>query len=271
MSDSQNSLVDAAKAGSQTALEALVRSVQDQVHHLATRMLVNPDDAREATQEILILVVTKLSTFNAESAFNTWTYRVAMNYLLTARKIRNRTKGLTFEVFGNDLESGLTVDPAPAADDVVMLNELRIACTMAMLLCLDERHRAAYVLGDILEMDHSAAAEILEVSKANFRKQLSRARSKVVAFTAQKCGLANSGAKCSCPRRLPAALRLNRLNPQQLIHAGSDAPAYEEVVALAKHVEGQLKVLKLQRATGSLKSPQDLGLEIAQIVRSNAD
>lgn len=270
MSDDQNSLVEAAKAGSQTALEALVRSVQDHVHHLATRMLVNPDDALEATQEILILVVTKLSTFKAESAFTTWTYRVALNYLLTTQKIQKRRMGLTFEVFGNDLESGLAVDPAPAADDVVMLNELRISCTMALLLCLDQKHRAAYVLGDIMEMDNSEAADILDISKENFRKQLSRARSKVIAFTSQRCGLANPGAKCSCPRRLPPALKLGRVNAEKLTHAGSDAPSYEEVVSMAKRVEGELKVLKLQRATGSLNSPQDLSRKIAQIVQRSA-
>lgn len=269
MKDDLNKLALEAQNGSQSALERLVRAVQDRVHHLAMRMLVNPDDALEATQEILILVVTKLSTFRSDSAFHTWLYRVATNYLLTARKIANRNLNLSFEIFAADLENGLLVDQSPPAADVVMLNELRISCTMAMLLCLDLNHRIAYVLGDILELEHTEAAEILGISKDNFRKRLSRARGDVVAFTLQRCGLASERAKCSCPRRLPAAIANGRVSTDHQSYVSKDTPQYEDVIARVKDVEGELKVLKLQTATPFFRSPQDLGARIAQIVQGN--
>ncbi len=146
-----------------------------------------------------------------------------------------------------------------------MLNELRMSCTMAMLLCLDRKHRIAYVLGDILEFDHSETAEILEISQANFRKRLSRARSDVVAFTANRCGIANTKAKCSCARRLPAAVKSGRVDPKHIRYAGGDAPDYHDVVAMAQKVEWELTVLKLQTATSSLSCPQDFGTAIARI------
>jgi len=59
MGDDLNMLVNKAKLGDQAALEHVVRNVQDKVHHLSMRILVNPDDAKDATQEILILVITK--------------------------------------------------------------------------------------------------------------------------------------------------------------------------------------------------------------------
>ena len=256
--------VAAAQRGNREALEAVVRQIQDRVHHLAMRMLVNPEDAAEATQEILILVVTKLSTYRGESAFTTWVYRVAANYLLSARKVRDRDPGLNFEMFRSDLESGLS--EAPSSEDKVMLNELRISCTMAMLLCLGLKHRIAYVLGDILELDHGEAAEVLEISRENYRKRLSRARGDVVTFTSKNCGLANSRAKCSCPRRLPAAAAMGRVHPDRIVFARTGAPAYDEVVAQAKKVEGALTVLKLQTATPLYRSPQNLAGRIAEIV-----
>lgn len=259
-------LAKQSQGGSKAALEELVRNLQDRMHHLAMRILVNPDDAQEATQEILILVVTKLSTFRGDSAFTTWAYRVATNYLLTAKKIAARDRNLNFEIFAADLQNGLVADPAPQADDVVMLNELRIACTMAMLLCLDMNHRIAYVLGDILEIEHGDAADILEISKDNFRKRLSRARSQVVAFTSQNCGLASDNAKCSCPRRLPAARRQDRV--REGVYAAWDAPEYGDVRAQARQLEGDLKVLKLQTATAYYKSPKDFGAHIAQILQA---
>lgn len=259
-------LVDAAKMGSQTALEGIVRAIQNRVHYLATRVLVNPEDALEATQEILILVITKVSTFRQESAFSTWVYRVASNYLLNAKKVVERDLNLTFEMFAADLESGLIPDTSLPADDLLMLNELRISCTMAMLLCLDMKHRLAYVLGDILEFEHVKAAEVLGISKDNFRKRLSRARNKVVDFTAQNCGLANASTKCSCPRRLPAAVAKGRVNPDQVIHAVRDAPSYNDVVSRVREVESNLRVLKLQTATATPKCPKDFGVHIAKLV-----
>lgn len=258
--------VGAAQQGDRKALEAVVRQVQDRVHHLAMRMLVNPEDASEATQEILILMVTRLSTYRGESAFTTWVYRVAVNYLLSAKKIRDRDPGLRFEMFRADLETGLSMTAIASPEDKVMLNELRISCTMAMLLCLDLKHRIAYVLGDILELDHAEAAEVLEISKENFRKRLSRARGEVVAFTSKSCGLANSKAKCSCPRRLPAAVAMGRVRSDRIAYAHKDAPSYDDVVEMVRQVEGDLTVLKLQTATPAFPGPQDLAARITQIV-----
>jgi RNA polymerase sigma factor (sigma-70 family) len=266
MVDELKDLVKEAQAGSELALEDLVRVVQDPVHHLAMRMLVDPDDALEATQEILILVVTKLSTFKGESKFLTWVYRVATNYLLNAKKSLAREKGLSFEAFGADLEDGLLVDQAPLADDVVLLNELRISCTMAMLLCLDLPHRVAYVLGDVLELDHLEASDILEISKDNFRQRLARARKQVFSFSSSYCGVVSSEVKCSCSRRLPKAVELGRVNKQSLVYSIDGAPSYEDVLSEVKTVESDLKALKSQSATAFYKSPCDLAMRISEIV-----
>lgn len=249
--------IQAAIDGDKKALERVVRAVQDRVHRLAMRMLANPEDAREATQEILIRVVTKLSTFRGESSFETWVYRIASNHLLTVRK---GMAGLTFEAFEADLHGGLS--DTPEADDTVMLNELRMACTMAMLLCLDVNHRLAYVLGDILEMDHTEAASLMDIAPATYRKRLSRARADVQTFTARVCGLANPAARCSCPRRLPAARAMNRLPPAPT----PGAPSYAAAKAAAARVADDLKAITLQRATGALACPSDLATALLAAV-----
>src|SRR5712692_4860568 len=100
-------LVRAAQDGKKEALERLVRAIQDKVYGLALRMLWNPEDAREATQEILLRVVTHLGGFKSESAFSTWVYRVAANYLLTAKRSRVESEDYTFERFASELEEGL--------------------------------------------------------------------------------------------------------------------------------------------------------------------
>ena len=254
-----------AKEGDAKALETLIRGVQGRVHKLALRMLADPTAAQDATQEILIRIVTKLSTFREDSRFETWTYRVATNYLLTARKIIANDPNLSFQMFTDDLLGGLADEQNKAPEDHVMLNELRIKCTMAMLLCLDRDHRAAYVLGEILEFDHAEAAAVLEISPSNFRKRLSRARADVREFTASICGLANPSAPCSCPKRLTTAMSCARVGTQ-VSGDFAGAPSYADATQLAKQTEAKLIAAKLQRATGPLAPTKDYAAEVLSLI-----
>jgi RNA polymerase sigma factor (sigma-70 family) len=268
MIDNLNQLVIKAQNGEQSALEEVVRNIQDKVHHLSMRILVNPDDASDATQEILILVITKLSTFEGNSSFQTWVYRVATNYLISAKKISARDLGLNFDMFRIDIETDLT-STSQQPETSIILNELRIACTMAMLLCLDMKHRIAYVLGDILELNHSEATNVLGISKENYRKQLSRARTKIISFTSKSCGLVNKDAKCSCSRRLSSALKLGRIHIDKITYATKLAPSYINVLEKTKDLEKSLKTLCLQQATPQFDSPKDFGVFLAQMLADN--
>ena len=78
----------AAAAGDTEAVERLVSAVQDDVYRLALRMVWHPEDARDATQEALIRIVTRVGTYRGEAAFSTWAYRVAANHLLNWRQSR---------------------------------------------------------------------------------------------------------------------------------------------------------------------------------------
>ncbi len=81
-------LVRAARDGSSDALDALVRRHQGFIYSIALRMLWHPQDAEDATQEILIKIVTGLSSFRGESAFRTWAYRIATNHVLNSQRSR---------------------------------------------------------------------------------------------------------------------------------------------------------------------------------------
>lgn len=257
--------IELAQDGDAKALEGLVREVQDRVYKLAMRMLADPNAAQDAAQEILIRIVTKLSTFRGDSSFETWTYRVATNYLLTARKIIANDRVLSFQMFADDLLSGIADEQSSAPEDHVMLNELRLRCTMAMLLCLDREHRAAYVLGDVLEFEHVTAADVLDITSATYRKRLSRARARVQDFTAKTCGLASPSAPCSCRKRLPAAMAMGRIGTSPSADL-RDAPRFTEVQALASKTQTDLVAAKLQRATGPLTSPKDYAAAVLKLV-----
>jgi RNA polymerase sigma factor (sigma-70 family) len=261
-------LISKAINGDQTALEGVVSSIQDNIYYLSLRMLANPDDTKDATQEILIKVITNLSSFRFESQFNTWVYRIASNYLISEKKIIKKELGLTFELFQTDLEQDLR-DPDSlrnTPDYHVMLNELRITCTMAMMLCLELPHRMAYILGDILEMEHNEASTILSISKDNFRKQLSRARAKVTQFTEKSCGLVNNCAKCSCDKKLTGSIERKRVNPAYLNLANKSNKSYIEIKKALRATQQSLKTLTLQQSIPHYKSPKELSNVIDLLV-----
>jgi RNA polymerase sigma factor (sigma-70 family) len=214
-------LVKRAADGDREALEAVLRGLQDDVYRLAHRMLWHPADAEDATQEILVKVLTRLGGFRGEARFTTWAYRVAINHLLTTRKRRAERTALTFAQFGEDLAGGLDepLDPR-AVDEDLLAEEVKVGCSQAMLLCLDRDHRAAYVLGDVFELPGETAAEILDISPAAYRKRLSRARARIQAFMEDHCGLVDPGNACRCRRRIGTAVRQGRVDPDRLLFAG---------------------------------------------------
>jgi RNA polymerase sigma factor (sigma-70 family) len=209
-----------AVAGDRSAVEQLVRSIQPDVYTLAVRMLWNREDAQDAAQELLIRVVTRLSSFDFRSRLRTWVYRVAVNYLMDVKKSAVERMNLNFTSFADDLHDGLSDDGPPAHEESVMIEEVKIGCTLAMLQCLDRPHRLTYILGEILDLSGPEAAAALGIDAATLRKRLERARSAVFEFARSYCGLASEEAACRCNRRVPAAIRLGRLRP--------DAPAFAE-------------------------------------------
>jgi RNA polymerase sigma factor (sigma-70 family) len=264
------SLVKKAQSGDKEALEELVLAIQDKIYYLAIRMLFLPEDASEATQEILIIIITKLSTFEFKSKFSTWVYRVSTNYLLNNKKVIAKDQCLKFEDFKADLEIDLQ-DPGnlqKSPDYPVLLNEIRIMCTMAMLLCLDQKHRMAYILGDIFELDQSEASECLSLSKDNYRKQLSRARKKVIDFTSSSCGLVNNNAKCSCETKLQGAINRGRVIPNQISLFNKSSESYIEVKQKINEMAGDLKTAALQTSIPILKNPENF-IEIVESLMSN--
>ena len=74
-------LIEKAVAGDKKSLEEIILSVQDTVFNLSLRMLGSFADAEDASQEILLKVITHLSSFRQESAFSTWIFRIAVNHL----------------------------------------------------------------------------------------------------------------------------------------------------------------------------------------------
>lgn len=247
--------------GDRDAVAALVRVLQRDVYALALRMLWHREDAEDATQEILVRVITRLGQFDFKSRLRTWVYRVATNYLLDVKKSCVERKKLTFTDFADDLMDGLSSE-GPAEDERSLLTEeVKTGCTLGMLQCLDRPHRLAYVLGEIFEWPAPEAAEALGCEPAAFRKRLQRAREAIEEFTRTHCGLVSETAACACHRRVPAALRAGRVEPDRLQFA-RDGEAFVEARALIRRIERARQVVSLQQSADPPEARRDFAQRI---------
>ena len=198
-------LVRQAKGGSQAALGTLVTRHQSWIYNLALRMVLQPADAEDATQEVLIKLVTRLSTFDGRSSLRTWLYRIAINHLLNMKRGRAELREITFAQYGRKLDETPDADlPDPRAlpaHEQLLVAEARIGCTSGMLLCLNREQRMVYILGSIFGVCDTVGAELLELSRDNFRQKLARARRDLHSFMHDKCGLVNPANPCRCAKK----------------------------------------------------------------------
>lgn len=211
-------LVDKATAGDKEALEALVAGVQDLVFNLSLRMLGTFADAEDATQDILLKMITHLSSFRGESSFTTWVFSIASNHLKNYKKHMFAHFPLTFEYYGDDIEKAKIQDVPDLTQDVekdILAEELKMSCTNVMLQCLDVESRCIFILGTMFKLDSRIAGDILDMTPEAYRKRLSRIRKKMADFLSRYCG-EYGGGKCKCKDRVNYAIQNHRINPLQL-------------------------------------------------------
>ncbi len=216
------SLVKKTKRGDKKALESLIEAIQDRIYNLAIRMVGHPADAEDATQEILVKIVTHLGNFRQESAFTSWIYRIASRHLLTARKQRVKCREMSFEQFGEQCDAGLLSGSSKSfleAEQSLLIKEIMISCMQGILGCLDLNLRIAYILGEIFQVTGDEGGYILDITPSAFRKRLSRARALVRDFMGKKCALVNPDNPCKCVQQVAPAINAGRVDPNNLLYA----------------------------------------------------
>lgn len=211
-------LIEQATAGDKQALETVVLSIQDLVFNLSLRMLGTFPDAEDASQDILLKVITHLSSFKQESSFSTWVFSIAVNHLKNYKKHVFAKYPLSFEFYGDDIVNGKIDDVPDLTQDVersILAEELKYSCTNVLLQCLDPDSRCVFILGTMFKVDSRIAGDILGISPEAYRQRLSRVRKKVAGFLSEYCGEYGEGS-CRCVDRVDYAIQNRRISPQHL-------------------------------------------------------
>jgi RNA polymerase sigma factor (sigma-70 family) len=255
-------LVERAQEGDRAALEAVLGAVQHDIYRLALRMTAGREDAMDATQEILVKVLTRLSTFRGHAAFTTWVHRVAVNHLLDRKRSAVERHEMSFDAFADDLRTGLEASRSSSPEAEVLAREVKHGCTLALLTCLDREARVAYVLGEVFGVSSRDGAWICEISEPAYRQRLSRARSAVRDFLTAHCGLvAPTTARCHCRRRVAIAVKLGRVDP-----ALAATPTVADVQAAVDEMERLYDTAALLRSVPDARAPDEVAVHIRGLV-----
>jgi len=267
-------LVEAAKEGDKKALEEVILRIQDRIYGLALRMLYNPSDAEDAAQEILLKIITRLSTFRGESAFTTWMYRVAVNHLLTLRRRQPELEAVSFEEYEKTLELDSPVDwqeSHSSALQQIYVEEIMISCLQGLLLCLDREHRMAFLLVDVFDVSSEQGAAILDITPTAFRKRLSRARERIQDFLTRNCALINQDNPCTCERYVISQHYQEGVGEKGLVFAGHPYRVRHEerITHRLKEMDELMRIAALYKQYPDLQAPPVLIENIRNLVYSN--
>lgn len=175
-------LVRRAKAGELQAFEELVSRHERQIYTLASRILQNPHDAEDVTQQSFLSALEHLASFREEASFATWLNRIAT---FAALKVIRKRKGLDTVSLEAATEPQEDYDSIPhpeyisdwkeSPEQLVERNETRRLLEEA-LARLDEKHRLVFLLRDVEGLSGKETAAALGLSEANVKVRLLRAR-----------------------------------------------------------------------------------------------
>ncbi len=167
------------QAGNAAAFEDLVRRHERGVYRLVLRLLRNPDDALEVTQEAFLRAYRGLPSFRGDASFRTWLFGIALNAARTrqAGLLRSLSRTESLEASGDDPPSPLlwAADPAPSPESRTLGGELKEALLTA-LSRISPEHREILLLREVEGLDYGEVGALLGIPEGTVKSRLARAR-----------------------------------------------------------------------------------------------
>ncbi len=166
-------LIAATLAGSEAAFEGLVVRYQDRLFRLLGRYCRDAVECEDLAQEVFLKVFRKLHTFQGDSAFYTWLYRIAVN---AATDHISRASSRRLRLVDDDAvldTGGEREEQSPSAP---LLRDELAAVTRAIVDSLPEKFRTILVLREFEDLSYTEIAAVLQIQLGTVESRLFRAR-----------------------------------------------------------------------------------------------
>ncbi len=218
--ESDKQLIKKILDGQKGALNELLSRHQPYIYNIAWKMVGNPDDAADLSQEALIKIISNLGKFNFDSSFRTWAYSIVRHHFLNDQKKPAKQFAANFQELGAALDAipNVELTAFEKQEKAAITRELRLTCLSGMLLCLTKQQRMIFIIGEMFGADHTIGSEIMALSKANFRMKLSKARKDLSHFMQKKCGLIDKTNPCRCHKKVTISVEAGIIDAKQLLY-----------------------------------------------------
>lgn len=186
-------LVAAAQQGDQAAFGALVENYQAMAYSLALRMLSDPDDAADAVQEAFLNAWRALGSFQGQSAFSTWLYRLTSNACIDLLRRNRRRAAVSMTVSDEDEDAPHETDVPDerwSPERSLERSETHRAVHEG-LAALSPEHRQVLVLRELEGLSYQEIAQVLDLEEGTVKSRIARARTALRDFLVKTGNFSN--------------------------------------------------------------------------------
>ncbi len=178
------SVIAELKAGSESAYAWLIEQYHQQIYSLVYRILNDPADAADTTQEVFIKVFRGMHHFNGSASLKTWMYRIAIHEASNQRRwwFRHKSRDTSIEPAESDTAENTNhglkdtlIDKADSPFEIARSRELQ-SRVEEELRHVQEPYRTAVVLRDIEELSYEEIADITGATLGTVKSRLMRGR-----------------------------------------------------------------------------------------------
>jgi len=208
-----------AKDGDSAGFEHLYALHRRHVYALCLRMVTNPAEAEDLTQDAFLQVFRKIQTFRGESGFSTWLHRVTVNVVLM-RFRRKRHAELSLDQPSRQSDDDRPVHLDFGQDDLGLTGAIDRVLLQRAVDRLPDGYKQIFVLHDIEGYEHHEIASILGCSVGNSKSQLHKARLRLRTLLREQVRSKATGGSAA-GNDLPARHRSSRVSALSV--SGSDA------------------------------------------------
>lgn len=177
MAEMEQEYIQKAKQGDPQAFEQLVLKYQDKIYTLTVRMVRDREEALDLAQDAFIKAWQNLDSFQGESSFGTWLYRLTTNLCLDYLRKQNRRQEISVTVSLDEEPSGWYEPADPGQDPHRILEQNQLQESVARgLEKLPEHHRRPLVMREVAGLSYQEIAQALELDLGTVKSRIARAR-----------------------------------------------------------------------------------------------
>lgn len=174
-------LIEKAKSGDTEAFEGLITNYEKLIYNVIYRMMGNPEDTYDLSQETFIKVYTKLDQFDGTSQFSTWLYRIATNTCLDELRCRKGKETFSIDQAIENKDGYIHPEQEDKNENVEgkIIEKEKAQIIQMALNEVNEKNRTVLILREIQQLSYDEIAKLLDISLGTVKSRISRGREQI--------------------------------------------------------------------------------------------